>query len=239
MSDVSFTFFAHPSATALHDAWKRSIAELLSTEDQSQGLITVLARPFEDMSGAEAAFDCLVSPANSYGIMDGGIDMYISRAFSGGGDLLTLSRAIQGDLYARWYGFAPPTSCTLVRIPEHLRNAQYPRCTVLAVCPTMRVPTDVSWHKDLAYNVVCTLLCELERWNEGAGEEGRIRRVAIPGLATGTGRYDPDMCARQMVLAVKHFRDARSKEGRERLADRRWTTNAFNRLEEAMQVAGD
>ena len=70
MSDVWFAFFDHPSARALHDAWKRSIAELLSPEDQS--LITVLASPFEDMSGAEAAFDCLVSPANSYGIMDGG-----------------------------------------------------------------------------------------------------------------------------------------------------------------------
>lgn len=70
MSDVSFTFFDHPSATALHDAWQRAITEHLSPEDQN--LITVLARPFEDMSGAEADFDCLVSPANSYGIMDGG-----------------------------------------------------------------------------------------------------------------------------------------------------------------------
>ncbi|KZV61915.1 macro domain-like protein [Peniophora sp. CONT] len=189
------------------------------------------------MRDAEADFDCLVSPANSYGIMDGGIDMYISRAFGAGGDILTLSRAVQDDLYKRWYGFAPPTSCTLVRIPSHLRNTQYPRCGVLAICPTMRIPMNVSWHEDLVYNLMWTLLCELEHWNEEAKEEDKIRKVAIPGLATGIGAYDPEKCARQMVLAVKFFREARSQEGKERLANRAWTTNAFNILENAMQVA--
>ena len=100
----------------------------------------------------------------------------------------------------------------------------------------MRFPTNVSWHKDLVYNVMWTLLCEIEHWNERAGPGDKIKKVAIPGLATGTGFFDLNQCARQMVLAIKNFREARSAEGRERLANRMWTTNAFNRLEEAMKV---
>ena len=80
MSDISFTFFDHPSNTALNEAWKKSVTVHLSPEDQS--LVTVLARPFEDISGDEADFDCLVSPANSYGIMDGGYAYHLNKSCS-------------------------------------------------------------------------------------------------------------------------------------------------------------
>lgn len=85
------------------------------------------------------------------------------------------------------------------------------------MCPTIRVPANVSWHEDLVYNTIWPLLVELEHCN-AEHEEGndKIRTVALPGFATGTRMYGTAKCA----LDIKHFREARSQNGRERLADR-------------------
>lgn len=51
-------------------------------------------------------------------------------------------------------------------------------------------------------------MVQLERWNKTSDAEGRvkIKTVLMTGLGTGTGGIGVDRCARQMVLAVKHFR---------------------------------
>jgi len=136
---------------------------------------------------------------------------------------MALTRCAQAAIKERYYGLAPPSSCTLVSLPPLLRrNSRFPRCRVLAICPTMRYPVDVHWNKDLVYNTMWSLLAEVERWNERAarGDGERIDKVAMTGLATGVGGIDKEVCARQMVLAVKHFLDVRSEEGRKRWAQR-------------------
>ncbi|KAL5335431.1 hypothetical protein BJX70DRAFT_401526, partial [Aspergillus crustosus] len=67
-------------------------------------------------------FDLIVSPANSYGRLDGSFDDAISRAFclQQGHGYDTLTRQAQGVLYEKFRGFAPPRSCTLVPFPEEL-----------------------------------------------------------------------------------------------------------------------
>jgi len=77
---------------------------------------------------------------------------------------------------------------------------------IMAIIPTMRVPDDVSWHKDLVYNCTWSLLCEIVKWNSNPNHHP-IRTVLSTGLGTGTGGVDYDQCARQMVLAVKHFQN--------------------------------
>ena len=74
---------------------------------------------------------------------------------------------------------------------------------VLAVLPTMRVPGDVGWHRDLAYNATWALLAEVARWN--AEKDEGIGRVLMTGLGTGAGGVGVERCARQMVLAVQHY----------------------------------
>ena len=74
----------------------------------------------------------------------------------------------------------------------------------MAVIPTMRVPDDISWHQDLVYNCTWSLLCEIVKWNKNPNQEP-IRTVLSTGLGTGTGELDPNQCARQMVLATRHF----------------------------------
>ena len=167
------------------------------------------------------------------------LDAVFSRAFSGSGDDLELSRVVQAVLAEKYFGFAPPTTCTLVPIPKRLQNPQYPKCEVLAVSPTMRVPTNMQWHEDLAYNAMWALLVEIEHWNQNTSDSEKIVKVATAGFATGIGMYDKERCARQMVLALKHFLEVRSEEGKARLADRTWMTDWDNIIPNAVEVTWD
>ncbi|KZT09785.1 macro domain-like protein [Laetiporus sulphureus 93-53] len=218
------------TALSLYDAWKIQL-KLLSSKDQER--FTILQSTLGELEPPHSYFDCIVSPANSYGLMDGGFDLYLSQALSPKGDVMALTRCAQAAIKERYYGFAPPGTCTLVQLPELLRqNPQYPRCRVLAVSPTMRYPIDVHWHKDLVYNTMWSLLTELEHWNEHAAEVDRIESVAMTGLATGVGGIDKELCACQMVLAIKHFLDTRSEEGQ-----KRWAQEEFPQWRDVLPIA--
>lgn len=167
----------------------------------------------------ENQFDLIVSPTNSYGILDGGFDDAISRTFC----LPThhhraLTNAAQRKLYDQWRGFAPPGSCTLVQMPVELQKTNRWGCKHLALCPTMRVPSIAIWNREVVYESVWSLMCEIDRWNYPAGGDSRandrINKILTTPLATGTGRVDPDTWARQLVLALKHFSDALEKPQR-------------------------
>ncbi|KAH9837990.1 uncharacterized protein C8Q71DRAFT_706001 [Rhodofomes roseus] len=222
---------------SLNEAWKRHIREQLFPDDQQR--FHVVEARLDTLEPPHTEFDCIVSPANSYGIMDGGFDYYLSEALSPKGDIMALTRCAQAALKARHFGFAPPGTCTLVPLSAELRdNPRFPRCRVLAVSPTMRYPVDVSWHEDLVYNTMWSLLVEVERWNERADREGegrgRIQKVCMTGFATGVGGASKEVCARQMVLAVKHFLDVVSEEGR-----KRWARKDFPMWNDVLPIAED
>ena len=132
-------------------------------------------------------------------------DMELSRVFKGDGeDIMRLSRHVQASLRARWAGYAPPSSCTLVPLPSDISGpTKNPwGASVLAVLPTMRFPESVAWHWDLVYNSMWSLLAEISLWNRSSEP---INRVLMTGLGTGVGEIGAEVCARQMVLAVKHW----------------------------------
>ncbi|KAH9913730.1 uncharacterized protein B0H18DRAFT_158211 [Fomitopsis serialis] len=242
MTSVTFVFMepkqkASSPGPSLNEAWKRHIQELLPSQDQQR--FHVVEARLDTLEPPHSEFDCMVSPANSYGIMDGGFDYYLSEALSPKGDIMALTRCAQAALKARHFGFAPPGTCTLVPLtPELRQNPRFPRCSVLAVCPTMRYPVDVSWHEDLVYNTMWSLLVEVERWNEsvnrGEREGESIRKVCMTGLATGVGGVRKEVCARQMILAVKHFLDVTSGEGR-----KRWAREDFPMWNDVLPIAED
>ncbi|THH11395.1 hypothetical protein EW146_g8063 [Bondarzewia mesenterica] len=184
----------YPPRSSLCDAWTRAIQEIL--DDESRSHFLVLEGALHTLDAAQLQCDCMVSPANSFGIMDGGYDLDLSKSFKGeDGDIWTLTRHIQSALRARWWGYAPPSSCTIVPLPSHLSGAPNNPWSArhIAVIPTMRTPEDVSWHKDLVYNSMWSLLVEIARWNEAASRGGqeRIERVLMTGLATGQGGVLP------------------------------------------------
>lgn len=165
----------------------------------------------------ETKFDTIVSPANSYGLLDGGFDDAITRAFTPQGEYYALTRVVQRRLYSEWHGFAPPGTCTMIRIPDEYeaksRNVWGTRR--IALCPTMRYPRDVRWDREVVYECVWSLLCSISNHNravrEGrapADDQEEIRTILMTPLATGYGKVSPERWAAQTVLAMRHFDEA-------------------------------
>lgn len=160
-------------------------------------------------------FDLVVSPANSHALLDGGFDDAISRAFSPKDKYYALTRHAQVEIYKQYRGFAPPGTCTLINIPkeyaEKSRTGDRWGCRWLALCPTMRLPSNVNWDREVVYECVWTLLCAIDRHNRRVKESNGtelINSILMTPLATGTGFVSAGKWASQFVLALKHYIDA-------------------------------
>jgi O-acetyl-ADP-ribose deacetylase (regulator of RNase III) len=140
--------------------------------------------------------DAVVSPANSFGFMDGGIDAHYIDHF-GPAVQLDLRRAIlerhRGELLV---GRAELVATGHDRIPW------------LIAAPTMRVPmalpTDTI-NPYLAARAVLNLVHHGEHVDGSkVGQPIRddIAVVAMPGLGTGVGRVSDARCARQVRAAI-------------------------------------
>ena len=160
-------------------------------------------------------FDLIVSPANSYGILDGGFDDAISRAFSPTKEYYALTHHVQLQLYDQYRGFLPPGNCHLVKLPAEWREQKLLKygdgtgwgAKYIAICPTMRMPSSAKWDKEVVYECIWSLLCAVDRHNRGAGNE-KIESLLMSPLATGVGDVSSEKWAEQVVLAMKHFQEA-------------------------------
>jgi len=143
-------------------------------------------------------------------------DYWLSEALSPD-DLLAPTRLAQVTFYNHWKGYAPPGSCTLVPLHGSVCENNAHGCTFIAMCPTMRIPEDVVWNREIAYNCLWSLLNSLDQHNRAAvtsGDGSRISKVLMTGLATGVGNISPKRCAQQMALAVRDFIDASENAGK-------------------------
>ncbi|TBU22315.1 macro domain-like protein [Dichomitus squalens] len=199
----------------LVSAWNESFPNLVSKDVLEN--ITIKGASLEDLN---MPFDTVVSPANSFGRLDGSFDQVLSDWIAPEDDNDALTHAAQAVLYARWRGYAPAGTCTLVPLGKTKCANNKLGVRHVALCPTMRIPESVRWHKEVVYNCVWSLLVEIDNHNEAIAEdsEGAARRglreietVAMTGLATGVGRVPVDMCARQMALAFAHYHEAKAK----------------------------
>ena len=139
--------------------------------------------------------DAVVSPANSFGWMDGGIDMLYSRRFGWGvqDDLQELIRVHHGGEL-------------LVGAAEIVETgAPIP---FLIAAPTMRVPMILrdSVNPYLAARAVLLLVKNGSfRAGHFAGQRVSdvVHSVAFPGLGTGVGQIGPAVCAHQVRTAIE------------------------------------
>ncbi|WP_245533418.1 macro domain-containing protein [Actinoalloteichus spitiensis] len=139
----------------------------------------------------ELPVDAVVSPANSYGWMRGGIDALYARAFP------QVEENVRSAVLA-YHGGELPVGESLA-VPT---GAVRPGWLISA--PTMREPGELlpqdTVHPYLAARAVLRL------WAEGLLESGMpvrhaVRSVAMPGLGTGVGGVAPETCARQIAAA--------------------------------------
>ncbi|KDR80220.1 hypothetical protein GALMADRAFT_61988 [Galerina marginata CBS 339.88] len=215
MDDLEFILLDRSGA--LVKAWNDAFAELVP--DNIRGKFTTVSSMLSALESPHNQFDCIVSPANSYGFLDGGqvlspiamiFDHYISETLSPN-DYHEPTRHVQSVLYDRWRGFAPPGTCTIIPLEGSTCAKNQHQCSFIALCPTMRVPEVVTWNRELVYNVMWSLLVSLDQHNRAVNDSGKgtpIRKVLMTGLGTATGYISAERCARQMASAIRDFAEA-------------------------------
>ncbi|NEO56417.1 MAG: phage tail protein [Okeania sp. SIO3B5] len=135
-------------------------------------------------------YNCLVSPGNSFGLMDGGMDAAIIKYF---GDFLMTS--VQQKILDEYLGEQPVGTSTIVETG----HSQHP---FLAHTPTMRVPMSIAG-TDIPYIAMWAMLLAVRHHNRQ--QKQKIQNVVCPGLGTGIGKVSYQEAARQMALAYDHF----------------------------------
>jgi O-acetyl-ADP-ribose deacetylase (regulator of RNase III) len=124
--------------------------------------------------------DGIVSPANSFGIMDGGIDLAYSFHFGWG-----LQKTLQAEIKKQYSGELP-VGCALV-VPTY-----DPQIPWLISAPTMRAPCIIQ-NTDHVYLAFRAALL--------AAKAQGMKAIICPGLGTGVGMMEPKQCAKQMKMA--------------------------------------
>lgn len=130
--------------------------------------------------------DAIVSPANSFGFMDGGIDLNYSEEF--GWDM---SKALREKIGTMRHGELLVGDATSIRIRNYNPDASI---EWLISAPTMRVPADVSSTVN-AYLAFRAALSE-------ARDKG-FKSILCPGLGTAVGKLPYKSAAAQMAQAYR------------------------------------
>lgn len=132
------------------------------------------------------AENALVSPANSYGFMDGGIDQHYLDFFG-----LDLQRTVQHAIARRCDGYLP-VGDSLIVVTSH------PRIPYLIVAPTMTIPEPV--HPSHSYRALSAALRFAQQ------QRDRIQQVFCPGLGTGVGQVPYAAAAYEMAAAYRDWK---------------------------------
>lgn len=132
--------------------------------------------------------DAIVSPANSFGFMDGGLDAKYSAFF--GWQLETRLRAY---LEKHHYGELPVGQAAIV-------ETEHDDIPYLISAPTMRVPMKVA-NTPNAFLAFKAVLQTVQLFNRT--EQRKITSILCPGLGTGEGKMPPERCAYQMLKAYE------------------------------------
>jgi O-acetyl-ADP-ribose deacetylase (regulator of RNase III) len=162
--------------------------------DRNPALVAAWRQEFAGVSAVEVSqgdifdltADAIVSPANSFGFMDGGIDLVYSQRFG-----WKLQEDLQRIIHSEYGGELPVGLAVIV--PTH--DAAIP---LLISAPTMRVPMDVS-NTVNAYLAFRATIRATSHYNRSAPSP--IETILCPGLGTATGRIPAATCARQMRYA--------------------------------------
>lgn len=143
----------------------------------------------------EVECDAVVSPANSFGFMDGGIDaVYLSHF---GYDIQT---RVRKHIFEHHHGELIVGNADVVETKDE-------SIPFLIIAPTMRVPMILhdTVNPYLAARAIFNLV-KHESFISGSFKNQpiaeHIKTVALPGLGTGVGRVGFNTCAHQVRAAI-------------------------------------
>ena len=166
---------------------KEQLCEAWQTAFQNYPEVEVINSKFEQIP----IYDCMVSAANSFGLMDGGVDLAITNFFGA-----ALQARVQQVILDQYNGEQPVGTSFIVTTG----NPAHP---YLAHTPTMRVPMPITG-TDNVYLAMKAMLQAVKAFN---AEGPKIQTVVCPGLGTATGRVPFAEAARQMELAYRYYKN--------------------------------
>lgn len=162
--------------------------------DQSQAVTDAWEKRFENVPMVDVSTgdifdlqaDAIISPANSFGFMDGGIDLVYSRHFG-----WNLQERLQAVIHSDFEGELLVGQAVVV-------ETNHPEIPFLVSAPTMRVPEVIANTVNvyLAFRAALRAVRDFNLRHSNA-----IQSVLCPGLGTATGAMPPERCAKQMRMA--------------------------------------
>lgn len=139
--------------------------------------------------------DAVVSPANSFGFMDGGIDHLYSRRFG-----WEVQERLQNIIRELHHGELLVGAAEIVETQSHI--------PFLIAAPTMRVPMILRDSVNSYLAARAALLLVKHGYFRAGDFKGTkvsdaVKSIAFPGLGTGVGQVGPDVCAHQVRTAIE------------------------------------
>jgi O-acetyl-ADP-ribose deacetylase (regulator of RNase III) len=173
---------------AMTDAWQKYF-DLLNVE--------VVNEDFAAFMNDHSDIEAIVSPANSFGLMDGGYDKAITNYFGP-----QLMKDVQDIIVKEWYGeqpvgtsiSVPITSKVYTKQVDEERVIQYN--PILIHTPSMRTPEQIVDYR-IIYQCTRTTLIEALKQD--------VDSIVIPAFGGLTGRVPYDTIAKMMFLAYKQI----------------------------------
>ena len=126
--------------------------------------------------------DAVVSPANSYGHMRGGVDLAYAKRFGPG-----LEKTLQAKIAALPQGLLPVGEALCVRTGDAV-------IPYLISAPTMKTPMRLSGPAPIQAASRAAAAC--------AQREG-VASLAFPGMGTGTGGLSPETATTAMLHGIR------------------------------------
>ncbi len=156
----------------LVDFWRREFASYPEVDIVYGDILTL-------------AHNAIVSPANGYGLMDGGIDLFYLEYFG-----MQVQDRVLDAISRRKEGYLPVGASAVVK-------TGHPKIQYLVVSPTMLIPEAVP-----AANCYFAMMATLR----AASSITEITHLYCPGLGTGTGRIPFDEAASEMRNAYRKWK---------------------------------
>lgn len=150
------------------DAWQKDFGDCQNVE--------IVCEEFSEFMSLYSDIDCVVSPANSFGIMNGGYDLALTRYFG-----YELQKAVQQYILKNYKGEQPVGTSIIVETGKDEIK--------LIHTPTMRVPSRIIDYAVIYRCMKSTL--------EVALQNG-VKTIVIPAFGACTGGVPLDIVSKMM-----------------------------------------
>jgi len=131
-------------------------------------------------------YDCIITPGNSFGIMDGGFDKVVRDKFP------RSQETVQTVIKQFWGKEMPVGQAITVSLSEAVQ---------LCYAPTMRFPGPLK-SKDTAYLAALAAFCQIKCFNK-LSPNLAIKNVVMPLFCTTTGGMPVEVSYEQIMYAYQ------------------------------------